>query len=126
MVELDHPFQTGKPLEENWEAILDLERLVPCVEGGSVTEHSEGGWVINLSPRLRTRLGRPTDRPFPPTTRLTDREVIDGTVNSIGASTIDAGRGLRQIQTGRVQNYALGIAIGFIVMAGSYLLLVGR
>jgi NADH-quinone oxidoreductase subunit L len=55
-----------------------------------------------------------------------DREIIDGTVNSVGASTIDAGRGLRQIQTGRVQNYALGIAIGFIVMAGSYLLLVGR
>jgi NADH-quinone oxidoreductase subunit L len=52
-----------------------------------------------------------------------DREVIDGTVNAIGAGTIDAGRGLRQIQTGRVQNYALGIAIGLIVMAGSYLLL---
>jgi NADH-quinone oxidoreductase subunit L len=52
-----------------------------------------------------------------------DREVIDGTVNAIGTGTIDAGRGLRQIQTGRVQNYALGIAIGLIVMAGSYLLL---
>jgi carbon monoxide dehydrogenase subunit G len=38
MVELDHPFSTGKPIEENWQAILDLERLVPCVEGGSVTE----------------------------------------------------------------------------------------
>ena len=38
MVELDHPFQTGKPIDENWEAILDLERLVPCVEGGSVVE----------------------------------------------------------------------------------------
>jgi carbon monoxide dehydrogenase subunit G len=38
MVELDHPFQTGKPLEENWKAILDLDRLVPCVEGGSVTD----------------------------------------------------------------------------------------
>ena len=38
MVELDHPFQTGKPMDENWEAILDLERLVPCVEGGSVIE----------------------------------------------------------------------------------------
>ena len=37
------------------------------------------------------------------------------------ARTIDAGRGLRRIQTGRVQNYALGIAIGLIVMAGSYL-----
>jgi NADH-quinone oxidoreductase subunit L len=52
-----------------------------------------------------------------------DREVVDGTVNAIGTGTIDAGRGLRQIQTGRVQNYALGIAIGLIVMAGSYLLL---
>jgi NADH-quinone oxidoreductase subunit L len=55
-----------------------------------------------------------------------DREVIDGTVNAIGTGTIDAGRGLRQVQTGRVQNYALGIAIGLIVMAGSYLILAGR
>jgi carbon monoxide dehydrogenase subunit G len=38
MVELDHPFSTGKPIDHNWEAILDLERLVPCVEGGSVVE----------------------------------------------------------------------------------------
>src|SRR5690349_1485797 len=38
MVELDHPFSTGKPIEESWEAILDLERLVPCVDGGSVLE----------------------------------------------------------------------------------------
>ncbi len=52
-----------------------------------------------------------------------DREIIDGTVNAVGASTVDAGRGLRQVQTGRVQNYALGIAVGLIVMAGSYLLL---
>jgi carbon monoxide dehydrogenase subunit G len=38
MVELDHEFSNGKPVEHNWETILDLERLVPCVEGGSVTE----------------------------------------------------------------------------------------
>ena len=54
-----------------------------------------------------------------------DREVVDGTVNAVGAATVDAGRGLRQVQTGRVQNYALGIAIGLIVMAGSYLVLAG-
>ena len=40
MVELDHSFATGKPIEETWEAILDLERLVPCVEGGSVLERT--------------------------------------------------------------------------------------
>jgi carbon monoxide dehydrogenase subunit G len=38
MVELDHPFSTDKPIDENWNAILDLERLVPCVEGGTVLE----------------------------------------------------------------------------------------
>jgi len=40
MVELDHPFSTGKPIEENWQAILDLDRLVPCVEGGSVIDRT--------------------------------------------------------------------------------------
>jgi uncharacterized protein len=38
MVELDHPFTTGKPIDENWETILDLEKLIPCVEGGRVIE----------------------------------------------------------------------------------------
>ena len=37
-----------------------------------------------------------------------DRNVVDGTVNGIGALTVGAGRGLRRVQTGRVQNYALG------------------
>ena len=54
-----------------------------------------------------------------------DREVVDGTVNDVGRATIGAGRGLRRVQTGRVQNYALGIALGLIVMAGSYLILAG-
>ena len=40
--------------------------------------------------------------------------------------TVGAGRGLRRVQTGRVQNYALGIAIGLIVMAGSFLVIAGR
>ena len=54
-----------------------------------------------------------------------DREVVDGTVNAIGRTTVQTGSGLRRVQTGRVQNYALGIAVGLIVMAGSYLLLAG-
>jgi NADH-quinone oxidoreductase subunit L len=55
-----------------------------------------------------------------------DREVVDGTVNGIGRVTVGTGRGLRQVQTGRVQNYALGIAVGLIVMAGGYLVLAAR
>ena len=40
MVELDHSFSTGKPIDETWEAILDLDRLIPCVEGGRVLERT--------------------------------------------------------------------------------------
>jgi carbon monoxide dehydrogenase subunit G len=40
VVELDHPFSTGKPIDEAWEAILDLDRIVPCVEGGRVVERT--------------------------------------------------------------------------------------
>jgi uncharacterized protein len=37
-VELDHPFTTTKTIDESWDAILDLERLVPCAQGASVLE----------------------------------------------------------------------------------------
>ena len=40
MIELDHSFTSAKPVDETWEAILDLDRLVPCVEGGSVLERT--------------------------------------------------------------------------------------
>ena len=46
-----------------------------------------------------------------------DARVIDGTVNGIAELTQGTGRGIRQIQTGRVQNYALGIAAGLLVIA---------
>ena len=37
-VDLDHSFTTGKSTDEMFAAICDLERVVPAVEGGSVTE----------------------------------------------------------------------------------------
>ena len=40
MVELDHSFTTGRPIDEAWDAILDLDRLIPCVEGGRVIERT--------------------------------------------------------------------------------------
>jgi len=38
MVELDHTFETGKDANYNWDAVLDLDRVIPCVEGGKVLE----------------------------------------------------------------------------------------
>ena len=55
-----------------------------------------------------------------------DRTIIDGTVNGMGAVTTGAGARLRHVQTGRVQNYALGLAIGLIAMVVGYLLILVR
>jgi NADH-quinone oxidoreductase subunit L len=55
-----------------------------------------------------------------------DRVVVDGTVNGIGKATIAVGMGMRRVQTGRVQNYALGIALGLIAVAAGYLALAIR
>ena len=55
-----------------------------------------------------------------------DRTIVDGTVNGVGAVTTGAGVRLRRVQTGHVQNYALGIALGLIVMAVGYILIAVR
>ena len=52
-----------------------------------------------------------------------DVKVVDGIVNGVGAVTQRIGDDVRQIQTGRVQNYALGIAIGLIVVATLFILM---
>ncbi len=55
-----------------------------------------------------------------------DVHVIDGVVNGIASVTQKAGDEVRQTQTGRVQNYALGIALGLIVVAVSIIFLTTR
>jgi carbon monoxide dehydrogenase subunit G len=39
-VKLEHEFSTEKPIDDSYASILDLERVVPCVEGGSVLERT--------------------------------------------------------------------------------------
>jgi uncharacterized protein len=39
-VELDHSFTTSRPVDEGFETVTDLDQVIPCVEGGSVTERT--------------------------------------------------------------------------------------
>jgi uncharacterized protein len=39
-VQLEHPFTMSKPVDEAFATITDLERVVPCVEGGNVLERT--------------------------------------------------------------------------------------
>jgi carbon monoxide dehydrogenase subunit G len=54
VVELDHSFQNGKPTDYNWEAILDLDRVIPCVEGGRVIERTGPG---SAKAEIKVRMG---------------------------------------------------------------------
>ena len=38
MVELNHTLRNRQGPDYNWDAILDLDRIIPCVEGGKVLE----------------------------------------------------------------------------------------
>jgi carbon monoxide dehydrogenase subunit G len=51
-IELDHPFTTAKPIDESYATILDLERTVPCVEGGTVIERT-GPDSVNAEIKVR-------------------------------------------------------------------------
>ncbi len=100
------------------ERVRSLSARVPFLYRASLNKW----WFDDLNDLLFIRIGGRIAAGF----WWFDRVIVDGTVNGIGAVAIDAGRGIRHIQTGRVQNYALGIALGLLVMAGSYLLIVAR
>jgi NADH-quinone oxidoreductase subunit L len=46
----------------------------------------------------------------------TDRYLVDGVVNVVSAWTVMAGERLRQVQTGRVQDYVFGVAVGVLLL----------
>jgi carbon monoxide dehydrogenase subunit G len=53
-VDLDHPFAIERPIDETFAAIVDLERVVPCVEGGSVLERTGPN---SVKAEIKVRMG---------------------------------------------------------------------
>jgi NADH:ubiquinone oxidoreductase subunit 5 (subunit L)/multisubunit Na+/H+ antiporter MnhA subunit len=45
-----------------------------------------------------------------------DRYLVDGAVNGVAEATLAGGRALRRVQTGRINNYVLGIALGVVIL----------
>ena len=70
MVELDHTFSTDKPIDESWKAILDLERLVPAVQGGKVLDASD---PEKVKAEIHVRMGAMSMK-FNGTVELTERD----------------------------------------------------
>ena len=81
-----------------------------------------GQETVALNDRIFVRFGGVVARAL----WWVDVRIVDGTVNGIASLTQTTGRGIRQIQTGHVQNYALGIAAGLLVIAVTYIFVVAR
>jgi NADH-quinone oxidoreductase subunit L len=45
-----------------------------------------------------------------------DAQVVDGAVNAVAEGMLSSGRALRRLQTGRVNNYVLGVAVGIVIL----------
>ena len=45
-----------------------------------------------------------------------DRYIVDGVVNVVSAWTVMLGDGIRRVQTGRVQDYVTGVAVGVLIL----------
>src|ERR1700750_1584021 len=75
MVELDHSFSTGKDTEYNWEAILDLDRIIPCVEGGKVLERESPDMA---KAEIKVKMGA-MSMTFKGTVEVTERDEVSRT-----------------------------------------------
>jgi uncharacterized protein len=42
-VKLEHSFRVAAPLERVWEALIDVERVAPCLPGAEITEAGDDG-----------------------------------------------------------------------------------
>lgn len=54
-MKLEHSFQVNAPLERVWQALVDVERVAPCLPGAEITEAGEDGtyrgtFTIRLGP----------------------------------------------------------------------------
>jgi len=54
-MKLDQSFEVKAPLDEVWRALIDVERVAPCLPGAEVTEAGEGGefkgtFAVKLGP----------------------------------------------------------------------------
>ena len=62
-MKLEHSFDVEAPLDVVWKALIDVERVAPCLPGASITEVDDGGvyhgeFTVKLGPTTASYRGR--------------------------------------------------------------------
>jgi NADH-quinone oxidoreductase subunit L len=97
-------------------ALVYLQRRIPAERfEPEVLAHA---WYYDEA--VSAFVGGPGEKAFEETAHF-DRGVVDGAVNGVGELVRWSASRLRLAQTGYVRNYALGIAVGAVVLVGLFL-----
>jgi len=62
-MKLEHSFEVDAPLERVWEALVDVERVAPCLPGAAVTGRNDDGtyngtFTIKIGPTTASYTGK--------------------------------------------------------------------
>ena len=69
-MKLEQAFEVQAPIEQVWEALIDLERVAPCLPGATITGHDEDGTYHG---EFKVKLG-PTTAAYRGTVKIEDTD----------------------------------------------------
>lgn len=88
-MKLEQSFQVDAPIEQVWEALIDLERVAPCLPGAAITEHDDDGTYRGT---FQVRLG-PTTASYRGTIRIEEADEAARTATLKARGTDKRGQG---------------------------------
>jgi carbon monoxide dehydrogenase subunit G len=88
-VELDHTFTTSRSIDDSFATILDLERVIPCVEGGRVVEKTSDD---SVKAEIKVKMGA-MSMTFTGTVEVAEKDAAAHTATMVVKSREAGGQG---------------------------------
>jgi carbon monoxide dehydrogenase subunit G len=88
-MKLEQAFEVQAPIEQVWEALIDLERVAPCLPGATITGHDEDGTYHG---EFKVKLG-PTTAAYKGTVKIEEADAATHTATMRANGTDKRGQG---------------------------------
>src|SRR5829696_6505276 len=88
-MKLEQSFEVGAPVEQVWEALIDLEKVAPCLPGGAITGHDDDGTYHGT---FQVKLG-PTTANYRGTVRIESADAATRTATLAAKGSDKRGQG---------------------------------
>jgi carbon monoxide dehydrogenase subunit G len=88
-MKLEHSFEVKAPIDQVWTALIDLEKVAPCLPGASITGHDEDGTYHG---EFQVKLG-PTTAAYRGTIKIESSDAESHTATLAARGTDKRGQG---------------------------------